>query len=106
MKIRGITHEFSRTHLAESNTRAVVGVDVGCDFKDESGKLFFLGFDHTLYCLRGAGRWRNFDKAVEQLLHTEVVERRAEEYGSDIGRTLAVDVKIWVNPFDEFEVFA
>ena len=39
MQIGLIAHKFTRANLAESNAGAVVGVDVGCDLKDETSEL-------------------------------------------------------------------
>jgi hypothetical protein len=79
-----------RTNLPEHTLQkamhaAMVGVDVGCDFEDEPGELRLSGLHYALLGLGGLRAWGYLDKAVEQFLNTEVVERRAEEHRSRAG---------------------
>ncbi len=84
----------------------MVRIDVGRYLEDEAGELGFVGRHHPLLCLRGLWVGRNLDKAVEQLLYTEVVERRTEEYGGHFGLAVVVDAKCGVDAVDEVEVVA
>ena len=45
-------------------------------------------------------------EAVEQLLHTEVVERRPEEHGCNLGTAIFIHVKLRIHSIHEFQVFA
>ena len=86
MQIGLIAHKLARAYLAEGDARTVVGVDVGCDFEDESRELGLFRTDDAFFCLCGLGAWRNLYKAVEQFLNTEVVECRAKEHRCHLSR--------------------
>ncbi len=84
----------------------MVGVDIGRNLEDEAGKLRLLGLHHALL---GLGRLRagsNLDEAVQQFLHAEVVQRRAEEDGSHLGRAVRIDLKVGIDAADQLQVFA
>ena len=79
-----IALEATGADLDEGDTAAVVGVHVRMDLEDKASEGRFVGRYLTLLGLDRAGRWSDLYEAVEELLHTEVVECRAEEHGSDI----------------------
>ena len=54
------------------------------DLEDKASEGRFVGRYLTLLGLDRAGRWSDLYEAVEELLHPEVVECRAKEYGSNI----------------------
>ena len=82
----------------------MVGIDIGCNLEDKAGKLGFRGQDQSLLCLRGAGRRGNLYKAVEQFLHTKIVESRAKEDRSYLSTAIGLDVKSWIDSFYQFQV--
>ena len=41
--------------------------------------------------------WGYLDEAVEQFLHTEIVESRSEEHGSDFCRAIGFHIELWIN---------
>ena len=98
--------EFAGAHLAEGDTRAVVGVDVCSDFKDEASKLSLVGLYGALLGFRGFGRRCYLHEAVEQFLYTEVVESRTEEHRCYLSRTVGGNIERWIDTVDEFQVVA
>ena len=74
------------------------------DLEDKACEGGFIGRHLTFLGLDGAWGWRDFYEAVEELLHTEVVECRAEEYGCDIARQIFLAVKLGVYPIDELQI--
>ena len=74
MQVRGVANELARADLAEGDAGAVVGVDVGGYLEDEACELRLLWLYVTLLGFRGTGRGSYLNKAVEELLDTEVVE--------------------------------
>ena len=84
----------------------MVGVDVGCNLEDEARELRLFRVYHALLGLCGAWRRSYLDEAVEQLLHTEVVESRTEEYRCHLSRAVCLYVELRVYAVDEFEVVA
>ena len=85
MQIGRVALETAGAHLAEGDTGAVVGVNVGRNLEDKAGELVLLGTHCALFCLSGARRGRYTHEAVEQLLNAEVVERAAEEDRCRVG---------------------
>jgi hypothetical protein len=75
MQIGLIAHELTGTNLAECDARAVVGVDVGCDFEDETSELGFLtGSTMRSSAFGGTGLGAIFTKQLSSSLHAEVVQ--------------------------------
>ena len=97
--------KLTRTNLAESDTRTVVGVDVCSDFEDKACKLRFLGRYHALLCLSRTWGWGYFNKAVEQLLHAKVVKRTTKEYWCHLCCTISLHIKLGIDSAYQFEVF-
>ena len=85
MQIGRIAHELAGAHLAEGYTAAVVGVDVGRYLEDEPRELLLVGIYKPFLGLSGSGRRCYLDEAIQEFLHTEVVEGRTEEHGSHLG---------------------
>ena len=106
VQIGRVAAETARADLAESDAGAVVGVDIGCNLEDKACELFFLGTHLALLGLSGARVGGNLHKAVEQFLHAEVVERRTEEHGRNLGIEIIFYVERRINAVDEFKVFA
>ena len=52
----------------------------------------------------GRGDGAIFYKAVEQFLHTKIVEGRAKEDRSYLSTAIGLDVKSWIDPFYKFQV--
>ena len=88
-----VAHELAAANLAEGDTRTVVGVDVGGDFEHETGEFLLFGTHLALLCRRVARTGGYLHEAVEQFLHTEIVERAAEEHRGDGSRTIVVDIE-------------
>lgn len=106
MLVRCIAHKLARTNLAESYTRTMVRVDVGSNLEDKSGEFRFVRFHFALFGVHGTGAGRNLHEAVQQFLHTEVVQCRAEEYGSAVSCQVRIYVESGIDAFDQFEVAA
>ena len=104
MQIRLVALELARAYLTEGYAGTVVRVDVGGNLEDEASELCLVGAHHALLCLGRTWRWGYLYEAVEELLHTEVVEGRTEEYRCHLGSAVCLDVKLWIYAADEFEV--
>ena len=105
VQIRLITAELTAAHLTEGNTRAVVGIDIGGDLKDEACEFRFFWLHIAFLGLRRTRRGGNLHKAVQQFLHTEVIQGRAEEYWCHLGVSICLDVKFGIDTIDEFQIF-
>ena len=106
MQIRLITYKLTAAHLTEGDTRAVVGVDIGGNLKDKSCKLGLFGLHIALLGLGGAGRWCYLYKAVQQLLYTEVVQSRTEEYWCNLGLAIGLYVELRIYTVYQLQVLA
>ena len=84
----------------------MVRVDIRCDFKDKTGKFRLFWQHHPFFSLSWAGVRGYLHEAIEQLLHTEVVERRAEEYWSHLSIEVGIDVKLRIHTVYQFQVVA
>ena len=73
--IWSIANKLTGTNLTECHTRTMVGINVGGYLKDESGKFRFVRFHFTLFCLYRTRAGSYLYETVQQLLHTEVVQR-------------------------------
>ena len=99
-----IALEATGADLDEGDTAAVVGIHVRMDLEDKASEGGFVRRYLTLLGLDRAGRWSDLYEAVEELLHTEVVECRAEEHGGDIARQIFFAVKLGVYAVDELQI--
>ena len=106
MQIGLVALEFSAANLTKRDARAVVGVDVGGDFEDEAREFCLVGLHFALFGLRRTRRGCNFDKTIQQFLNTEIVERRTEKHGRNLGRAVGLDLKFGIDAVDEFKVVA
>ena len=80
-----ISHKLARAYLAESDARAVVWINIGCNLKDETAELWFFRLHQSLLCLGWSRRWSNMNETVEEFLNTEIVQRRTEEHWGYLG---------------------
>ena len=104
MQVGLVALELAAAHLAEGYARAVVGVDVGGNLEDEARELGLVGLHVTLLGLGGLRRRGYLDKAVQQFLHTEVVECRTEEDGSHLGRAVRLHLEVGIDAADQLQV--
>ena len=84
----------------------MVGIDVGRYLEDETSELLFFRFHHAFLSLCRTRRRGNFNKAIQQFLHTEVIQRRAEEDGSHLSRAIGVDLEFRIDAVDQLQVVA
>ena len=106
MLVVGIAAEYARAYLDESYTAAVVGVHIGVNLENEAGESFLLWLHSALLSLCWARRWRDAHEAVEQLLHTEGVECRTEEYRCNLSAQVVGFAKFGINALDQLQVVA
>ena len=104
--VRLIAHKLARTDFAECDAGTVVRVDIGSNLEDETRKLRFLWLHHALLCLGRSWRWSYLNEAVQEFLHTEVVQCRTEEYWCYLGRAIGLHVKFWINAIHQFQFLA
>ena len=106
MIVRLIAHKLARTDLAECDAGTVVRVDIGSNLEDETRKLRLLRLHHALLSLGRSWRWSYLNEAVQEFLHTEVVQCRAEEHRSHLGRAVGLDVKLRIYAIHQFQFLA
>ena len=106
MFIIGTALELAGTDLDESDAGTVVGIHVGMNLEDKTREGFFLGLDHALDCSGRTWRRSNLTEAIEQLLDTEVIERRTKEDGSQVTIQISLMVEVGIDAREEFYVLA
>ena len=106
MLVVGIAAEHARAHFHKGYTAAVVGVHIGVNLENEAGESFLLWLHSALLSLCWARRWRDAHEAVEQLLHTEGVECRTEEYRCNLSAQVVGFAKFGINALDQLQVVA
>ncbi len=106
VQVRLVTLELTGAYLAECDTRTVVGVDVCGNLEDETRELLLVRFYHTLFRFCRAWGRSNLDEAIEEFLHTKVVECRAEEYWCHFCRAVCLHVEFWIYTVNELKVIA
>ena len=101
-----VAHKLARANLAEGNARTVVRVDVGGNLEDEACKLRLLRLHHSLLCLGRLWRRGNLHEAVQELLHTEVVQSRTEEHRSHLGGAIGLHLELWVHAVHQLQLLS
>ena len=104
MIIRCIARKLSRAHFTESDTRAMIWVNIGSDFEYKSGELRFIRFHLTFFCLGRTGARSNFHKCIQQFLYTEVIQCRTEEYRSQLSFQITLYIKFGINTINKFKL--
>ena len=84
----------------------MVRVDICGNLKDESCELRLFWLYVALLGLCWAWRWSNLNKAVKQLLHTEVVQCRTEEHWCYLGLAICLNVELRINTVYQLQVLA
>ena len=84
----------------------MIRVDIGGYLKDESGKFRFFRLHLTFFRLHGTGTGSNLHKAIQQFLHTEIIQCRTEEYGSKLPFQIFLLIKFGVNTVYQFQFSA
>ena len=82
----------------------MIRVDVSSNLKDESCKLRFIRLYFTFLRLHGTRTRSDFYETVEQLLHTEVIQCRAEEYRCCITFQIIFNIEFRINTFYQFQL--
>ena len=104
MLIGCITHKFTRTYLTESYARTVIRIDIGSNLKDESGKFRFIRLHFSLFRLYGTRTGSNLHKAIQQFLHTKIIQGRTKEYRCTISCQIRFYIQFGINAFNQLEV--
>ena len=74
VQIRSVTDKLTRANLAESNTTAMVGVDVGCYLEDKACEFVLFRLHLTLLSLRRTWIGSYLYEAIQQFLNAKVVK--------------------------------
>ena len=106
MQVRRIASEFTGAYFTESHTRTMVRVNVCRNLKDKACKLGFIRLYQPLFRLYRTWAGRYFHKAIQQLLHAEVIQRRAEEHRSQVPFQVFIDIKFGIYAFYQFQIVA
>ena len=104
MQIRLVALELPTAHLTERDTRAMIRVDIRCDLEDKARELLLLRFHLTFLRLRWPRTGRNLHEAIQQFLHTEVVQCRAKEHRRHLCSAIRLHIELRVDPIHQFEV--
>ena len=84
----------------------MIRVDIGGYLEDESGKFRFFRLHLTFFRLHGTGTGSNLHKAIQQFLHTEIIQCRTEEYGSKLSFQVFLLIEFGVNTVYQFQFSA
>ena len=104
MEVGLIAYELAGANLTEGDTRAVVGVDVGSNLEDETGKLRLFRIYHSLFRLCRTWRRCYLDEAVEQFLYAEVIQSGTKEDRCQDAFAIAVNIEGVVDALNHFKV--
>ena len=106
MEVVLVTLETARHHTHKCNTIAMVGVHVGVNLENEARKLLLRRLDAAFHRVTTDRRRRNLYEAVQQLLHTEVIQGRAKENGADITVQIGLAGEVILNALYQFRLIA
>ena len=101
-----VAYELAGAYFTEGDTRAVVGVDVGCNLEDEASEFLLVGIDLALLSHYRAWCGCNLAEAIQEFLYTEVGQCRAEENGSQHGLFVVFLLEGRVNALYHLQVLA
>ena len=82
----------------------MIRVDVSCYLENKTGKFRFFGNHLTFFSMYRTGSGSNLNKAIEQFLHTKVIQCRTEEYRCAISCQIRLDIKFGINAFNQFQI--
>jgi hypothetical protein len=68
-----IALKFAGTNPQKGNAIAVLGVEVGVNFKYKPRKFWFIGFYIALGGSPWQWIWRDFDESIEEFLNSKAV---------------------------------
>ena len=106
MQVGLIAFESPGTHFTESDAGAVIGIDIGGDFEDETRELRFLGHYKSFFSLSGTWTGGDLYETIQLFLNAKVVQRATKEHGSHLGSAIGFNIKLGINTFHEFQIFA
>ena len=106
MQVGRITGKLTGTYLAECDTRTVIRVDIGGNLEDKACEFRLVRLHFTLFRLYRTGTGSNLHKAVQQLLHTEVIQGGTEEYGSQFTFQIFLYLKFGIYPVYQLQLAA
>jgi hypothetical protein len=81
-------------------------IHVGLDLEDESRQLGLIRQDFAGRGLARLRRWRMLDEKIQQQLHAEVVDGRAEEHRRLLARAVGRDIERLRRTLHQFELLA
>ena len=84
----------------------MVRVDIGGNLKDKACEFRLFRFYFAFFRLHGTGTGSNLHKAVQQLLHTEVVQGGAEEHGGQFTFQILLYLKFGIHTVYQFQFSA
>ena len=102
--IWSVADKLTGANLTECHTRTMVRIDIGSYLKDEAGEFRFVRFHFTLFCLYRTRAGSYLYKTVQQLLHTEVVQRRSKEYRCTVSCQIGFRIKFRINTLNQFQI--
>src|SRR5882724_6240631 len=79
------------------------GIHVRLDLEHETSQMIFGWLDEAFACHARQRSWRMCGEGRQQLLHTEIVDRRPEEHRCLQTRAILLRVKTLGGTFDELD---
>ena len=74
--------------------------------EDEAREFSLTWLDHTSLGSSVAWRWSDGDEALQELANTEVVDRRAKEYGSELTLEVCLALEAVVDTLNKVYILA
>ena len=104
MLVVGVTLETAGANLHEGDATTVVRIHIGMDLEHEAGEVILIGIHLTLQGLHRTGRGSDVDEAIEQLLHSKVVQCRAKEDRGNISSQIGIHVERRIYTLDHLHI--
>ena len=82
----------------------MVRVDIGGNLKDKACEFRLFRFYFAFFRLHGTGTGSNLHKAIQQFLHTKIIQGRTKEYRCTISCQIRFYIQFGINAFNQLEV--
>ena len=104
MQVWSITCKFTWANLTECDTRTMIRVDIRRNLKDKSGEFRLFRFHFTFFRLYRTRAWSYLYKAIQQLLHTKVIQSWTKEYRCQFALQIFFFIKFRINSIYQFQL--
>ncbi|OPZ01895.1 MAG: hypothetical protein BWZ11_01356 [Bacteroidetes bacterium ADurb.BinA395] len=104
MLVIDISFKFSRTNFHKSNTTPMIGIHIGVNLENKTRKSFLVRIYNSLVSLNGLRRRSYFHEAIQQFLHSEIVQSAAKKNRSQLSRQIFFPVESRIYSMYEFQI--